>query len=253
MIVASAIGALAACGLLSSSDRLAYASHGIRGRSAVMMDLSPNQHPLKLAAIVYRPADDIDGLLATFASDLICQGNRVGGIVQRNTEGTGGTRESMELIDLMTGAAIRICRPLGSGAGACKLDPAGLAEAATAVSRAVAANVDLVIVNKFSEQEAAGGGLRAEIADAVAAGRPLLTAVPDECYDAWANFTGSFGTTLLCQRRIVEDWWREMSLREKRARVSAHFARTSAAAAARTLPFRPRSFADRHVGRLDRG
>jgi hypothetical protein len=135
-----------------------------------MMDLNPNLHPLKLAAIIYRPADDVDGLLANFASDLICEGNRVGGVVQKNTRGACGPRELMEMIDLMSGAAIRICQSLGSGAGACKLDPAGLAEAATAVSRAVAANVDLVIVNKFSKQEAAGGGLRAEIADAVTAG-----------------------------------------------------------------------------------
>ena len=218
-----------------------------------MMDLNPNPHPLKLAAIVYRPADDVDGLLAAFASDLICQGNRVGGIVRRTARGAGGTPESIELIDLMTGAAIRVCQPAGSAAGACKLDPAGLAEAAAAVSRAVAANVDLVIVNKFSKQDSAGGRLRAEIADAVAAGRPLLTAVPDESYDAWAFFTGNFGTTLLCERRIVEDWWREMSLREKRARVSAHFARTSPAAPGRTLPFRSRSLAGRHVGPLDRG
>jgi Protein of unknown function (DUF2478) len=220
-----------------------------------MMDLSPNLHPLKLAAIIYHPADDIDSLLATFASDLICEGNRIGGVVQKNTKGACGPRELMELIDLMTGAAIRICQPLGSGAGACKLDPAGLAEAATAVSRAVAANVDLVIVNKFSKQEAGGGGLRAEIADAVTAGRPLLTAMPDKCYDAWTAFTGSFGTTLLCERRIVEDWWREISLREKRARISAHFARTSVSSAAAdfagALALRSRSLADHHVGRLD--
>jgi nucleoside-triphosphatase THEP1 len=146
-----------------------------------MMDVNPGLHPLKLAAIIYRPVDDVDGLLATFASDLICEGSRVGGVVQRNTKGARGSRELMELIDLMTGESIRICQELGSGAGACKLDPAGLAEAATAVSRAVAANVDLVIVNKFSKQEAAGGGLRAEIAEAVMAGRPLLTAVPDKC------------------------------------------------------------------------
>jgi hypothetical protein len=79
--------------------------------------------------------------------------------------------------------------------------------------------------------------------------------VPDKCYDAWTKFTGSFGTTLVCERRIVEDWWREMSLREKRARISAHFARTStlAADAAATLPFRSRLLADHHIGRLDHG
>src|SRR5271157_1371128 len=98
------------------------------------MDLNHNLNPLNLAAIIYHPADDVDGLLATFASDLICEGNRIGGVVQKNTKGAYGPRELMELIDLMTGAAIRICQSLGSGAGACKLDPAGLAEATTAVS-----------------------------------------------------------------------------------------------------------------------
>ena len=100
-----------------------------------MIDWTANLHPLNLAAIVYRPADDVDGLLATLASDLICKGHRIGGIVQKNTRGDRGPRELMEVIDLMTGAAIRICQSLGKGAEACKLNPAGLAEAATAVTR----------------------------------------------------------------------------------------------------------------------
>jgi nucleoside-triphosphatase THEP1 len=216
-----------------------------------MINHSPNPHPLKLAAIIYRPADDVDSLLASFASDLICEGNRIGGIVQRNIKGAHGERERMEVIDLMTGTSIRICQSLGSGAAACKLDPAGLAEAATAVSRAVVAKVDLVVVNKFSKQEAAGNGLRAEIADAVMAGRPLLTAVPDKCYDAWTGFTGNFGTTLVCERRIVEDWWREMSLREKRARIFAHFDKTGASAPRARLPFGGGSLRDHDVRRLD--
>jgi nucleoside-triphosphatase THEP1 len=216
-----------------------------------MIDHSPNPHPLKLAAIIYRPADDVDSLLASFASDLICEGNRIGGIVQKNTKDKHGGRERMEVIDLMTGNSIRICQSLGSGAAACKLDPAGLAEAAIAVSRAVAAKVDLVVVNKFSNQEATGGGLRAEIADAVMAGRPLLTAVPDKCYDAWKGFTGNFGTTLVCERRIVEDWWREMSLREKRARIFAHFDKTGTSTPRTKLPLRGGSLRDHDVRRLD--
>jgi molybdate transport system ATP-binding protein len=192
-----------------------------------MIDWTENLHPLNLAAIVYRPADDVDSLLARFANDLICGGHRLGGIVQRNTKGDRGQRERMEVLDLMTGRAVRICQFLGKEAAACKLNPAGLAEAATAVTRAVGANVELVIVNKFSKQEAAGRGLRAEIADAVTAGLPLLTAVSDNCYDAWMSFTGGFGTTLLCERRIVEDWWEERSMRATRTRMGAQSKRAS--------------------------
>jgi Protein of unknown function (DUF2478) len=218
-----------------------------------MIDWTADLHPLKLAAIIYRPADDVDGLLATFASYLICEGHHIGGIVQRNVRGACGPHALMEVIDLMNGHAIRICQALGSGAGACKLNPAGLAEAATAISRAVAANVELVVVNKFSKQEAAGGGVRAEIAAAVTAGLPLVTAVPDKCYEAWTKFTGAFGTTLVCERRIVEDWWREVSLREKRARISAQFrhAPISISAADFGAAFRPPSLADHHIRRLD--
>jgi hypothetical protein len=216
----------------------------------MMNDWTADLHPLKLAAVIYRPADDVDGLLATFASDLICEGHRIGGVVQRNARGVCGPRALMEMIDLMGGGnAIRICQPLGSGANACKLDPAGLAEAATAVSRAIAARVELVVVNKFSKQEAAGGGLRAEIAAVIAAGLPLLTAVPEKCYDAWTKFTGAFGTTLVCERRIAEDWWREVSLQEKRARISAQFRKTSISVSADDFgsAFRPLSLADHHI------
>jgi nucleoside-triphosphatase THEP1 len=213
-------------------------------KGSTMIDWSESLRPLNLAAVVYRPADDVDSLLARFADGLIGKGHRLGGVVQRNTKDDRGQRERMEVIDLMTGRAVRICQFLGDGAAACRLNPAGLAEAATAVTRAVAADVELVIVNKFSKQEASGHGLRAEIADAVMAGFPLLTAVSDNCYEAWKSFTGGFGTTLLCERRIVEDWWQEMSVRAARARVTAELRGSSCTPLRRPLL----SFSDHHIG-----
>ena len=89
-----------------------------------------------------------------------------------------GKKIDMQLVDLISGKAIGISQTLGSGAAACKLDASGLAEAAQAVTRAVQSEVELVIINKFSKQEAGGHGLRGEFAEAIMAGRPLLTAVP---------------------------------------------------------------------------
>ncbi len=215
-----------------------------------MIDWTGNLHPLNLAAVIYRPADDVDELLARFASDLMRSGHRLGGIVQRNTKDDRGRRELMEVVDLMTGEVMRICQFLGKEAAACKLNSAALAEAAMAVSRAVSARVELVIVNKFSKQEAAGRGLRAEIADAVTAGLPLLTAVPDNCYDAWGRFTGGFGTTLLCEGRIIEDWWQEMSLRATQARIAARLRQGPVLPPGLNLdaPLPPApSFSDHHV------
>lgn len=177
-------------------------------------DIDPN----RLAAILYRPEDDVDTLLADFASDLLRGGQRLGGIVQRNLKDKAGRSIGMKAVDLLSGREISICQPLGSGATACKLDPGGLAEAALAVTRAINADVELIVINKFSKQEAAGHGLRSEFAEAILAGIPVLTAVPEKCFEAWVGFTGDRGTTLLCARYVIEGWWRETSSRMARLR-----------------------------------
>jgi molybdate transport system ATP-binding protein len=178
--------------------------------SLQLLDVEPN----RVAAVLYRPADDVDTLLDDFARDLLRAGERIGGIVQRNLKSEAGRQAGMLVIDLMTGREISICQALGSGATACKLDPAGLAEASLAVTRAVEDEVALVIVNKFSKQEAVGHGLRSEFADAIIAGLPVLTAVPEKCVDAWTAFTGDRGTTLLCARHVVDEWWCELASRK---------------------------------------
>jgi molybdate transport system ATP-binding protein len=187
-------------------------------------DINPNH----VAAIVYRPQDDVDALLADFASARLREGARIGGVVQRNLKDDAGRPSGMLVVDLLTGREISICQPLGTGATACKLDPAGLAEASLAISRAAAEDTALIIVNKFSKQEAAGHGLRSELAEAIIAGGPVLTAVPEKCLDAWRDFTGDLGTTLLCARHVVDEWWGEVSSR----RAGAHAALEAAAPSA---------------------
>jgi len=192
--------------------------------TADFSDINPNH----LAAILYRPEDDVDALLAEFASARLRDGDRIGGVVQRNLKDDAGRPNGMLVIDLLTGREISICQPLGRGATACKLDPAGLAEASIAVSRAIAEDAALIIVNKFSKQEAAGHGLRSELAEAIIAGGPVLTAVPEKCLDEWREFTGDLGTTLLCASHVIEEWWREVSLRRAGARAALQAAALSA-------------------------
>jgi hypothetical protein len=175
-----------------------------------VLDFDPN----RLAAVVYRPEDDVDTLLADFATDRLRAGERVGGVVQRNSKDGSGRLVGMQLVDLMTGRQIGIYQKLGTGSAACKLDTAGLAEATRAVTNAISADVSLIIVNKFSKQEASGRGLRSELADAVMAGRNVLIAVSAKCLDAWKDFTGDRGTTLLCARRVVDGWWQEVAYRD---------------------------------------
>lgn len=169
----------------------------------------PADQPPRLAALLYGPADDADVLLADFALDLVQRGVRVGGIAQRNLRDAAGKKSDMEVIDLADGHAISICLQLGPGSTACKLDTAGLAEAAVSVQQAIRAGVDLIVVNKFAKQEAEGAGLRNELADAIMSGIPVLTAVPQKCLDDWTAFTGGTGVTLPASREALEAWWRE--------------------------------------------
>ena len=166
---------------------------------------------LNLAAVIYQPADDVDQLLAAFAGQLRAQGRRIGGIVQRNLHDDQVPGKLMEVVDLLTNRAIPICQNLGPGSTACRLNQAGLADAAQAVTRAIDDGVELVIINKFGKTEVEGGGLRSEIASAVAAGLPVLTAVPRRFQDAWRAFTGGYGTTLACDGAIINDWWKQAS------------------------------------------
>jgi molybdate transport system ATP-binding protein len=172
-----------------------------------------NIDPNRFAAVVYRPQDDVDTLLSEFARDLQRSGRRLGGIVQVNGKDADGHKADMRVLDLASGEQISLWQSLGSGAASCKLDPAGLAEAAVAVSRAIAQDLDLIVINKFSKQEAAGKGLRSEFAEAIMSAVPVLTAVPEASLQAWVEFTGDRGTTLLCARAVVDDWWRDLSRR----------------------------------------
>lgn len=196
-------------------------------------ELDPN----RIAAVLYRPQDDVDKLLADFAQDLLSAGERIGGVVQSNLKDSAGRKIGMEAIDLVTGSPISICQPLGRGAMACKLDAGGLAEAAMAVARAIETRVDLIVINKFSKQEAGGGGLRNELADAVLSGIPVLTAVPEKVIDAWKAFTGDQGTLLLCERHVVEGWWHSLHSRMVLMRKAALAA----------PPVRETLFSDHHV------
>ena len=164
-----------------------------------------NINPNHLATVLYRPEVDVDALFADFADALLGEGERLGGVVQLNLKDETGRSNGMHVIDLSTGRQISICQPLGSGATACTLDPGRPAEASLAVSRAVAQDAALMIVNKFSKQEAAGHGLPSELAEAIIAG-PVLTAVPEKCFDAWKEFTGDRDTTLLCTPHVVDEW-----------------------------------------------
>ena len=161
----------------------------------------------RIAAVAYGPGENCDGLLSAFAHDLMRAGVRVAGLVHIGA-GSSCTDDDMELEALGTGQRISICQDLGSGsAGACRLDPSGLAEAAAALHRSLLKPTDLVVINKFGRMEAEGGGLIGEIGAAVSTGRPLVVGVPDRFRDAWDAYSGGMAEIVACTRAALDAWW----------------------------------------------
>lgn len=163
----------------------------------------------RIAAIVYGPDEDCDGMLADLAHDWLKDGVRVVGLVQINGGAATCDTMEMELEAIESGRRFNICQDLGAGsANACRLDPSGLAEAAGALRAALGQTVDVVVVNKFGRMEAEGQGLNAEIGEAVAAGLPLVIGVPKRFAEAWEAFAGGLDTRLACDPLAVEAWRR---------------------------------------------
>ncbi|MGE5515442.1 MAG: DUF2478 domain-containing protein [Bacteroidota bacterium] len=163
--------------------------------------------PAAIGAVVYGPDHPPETLLDGFAATLAARGFRVGGLTQQTAQADDGCVCRMDVTELDTGRRLSLSQALGAGSSSCSLDPNALAEASGALRRAVAAGVDLLFVNKFSKAEKSGRGLSAEMLEAMAAGVPLLTAVPGVFIGEWTAFTGGIGQVLMPTERALWRWW----------------------------------------------
>jgi hypothetical protein len=161
---------------------------------------------MPIAALVYSPEADPEAVLAEVVRLLQARGVALAGGIEHNS---GVCSSEMEL--LPSGVRMSISQDLGSGASGCRLDTTALAEAASAMRRAIEASPSLAVFNKFGGQEAAGGGLRDEMAAAVMAGVPVLTMVGERFMTQWLEFTGGDSVQLPCSVEAALDWWDSLS------------------------------------------
>lgn len=159
-----------------------------------------------LAAIVYEPGFPIDDFMAGLADAMRRRGLRLGGVVQHNTGDCGDGCLSMALEDLASGRQFPISEERGAASKGCRLDARGLAEAGGAIAATLTGGLDLVIVNKFGRQEMLGQGLRQEIAAAMLAELPVLTAVREDFLPAWRDFAGEDWQSLPPEVAAIEGW-----------------------------------------------
>ncbi len=180
---------------------------------------SPNRDSLGLmnsettmtpfAAAVYKPDTGDRMALLKFVEHLKSQNTRVGGILQEALFDSDGEIAGLNAIDVATGHRIPISRPAASE-DECGLDISALAETTGVIRNAIDEGVELVVVEKFGEQEQNGKGLIDEVMQTIAEGIPLLISVPHAALPLWQERTGGLGGVVAFDEEAFRQWWREM-------------------------------------------
>ncbi len=172
-------------------------------------------------AIPFIAGVKIDAVLTEVVITLRHEGAQVAGLLQRFGDLLPNGERSLWLQNTASGALRRIDQPRGSGATGCGLDTDALARAACDLRRVAESGADLVVVNRFGGSEARGRGMRAEIAEVMAAGIPLLVAVPADLLDAWADFIGAPAMLLPPHAHAILSWFRPLMRTRAHAKVTA--------------------------------
>jgi len=165
--------------------------------------------PSRLAAVFFERDEDVDAAIRDFLAAASRRGARAAGLVQEH--GDGGDIHDIHVRDLTTGARIAIMQDLGPEATGCRVDPRGIAVAAAWLASAIASGPDLVLVNRFCRLESEGGGMLAEIGEAVVQGLPVVVCVPARYRAAWNAFAGGLDAPLRARGADLEAWWAEIA------------------------------------------
>lgn len=165
--------------------------------------------PVPFAAAVY-PAKKGDRTgLARFVAALKKENVCVGGLLQEKTQVGETGMWLVEAVDIATGRRIPVNQPTPENwrDRVCSLDVSALAETTASLRQAIRNKVELIVVEKFGDAERDGGGLTDDVLRAIAAGIPVVIAVPDTNLDAWNDRSGNMGDVLGCDEKELLGWW----------------------------------------------
>jgi hypothetical protein len=159
-----------------------------------------------VAVVIWEAGEAADERMAALVAACRARGVAVSGLIQHNEGDCALPGFSMALEDMGSGRLIPLVDQGPVPAQSCRLDVAGLAEAAAclAVERHLAS--DLVVVNKFGRQESLGRGLREEMAALVMAGVPLLTSVRASLLPDFEAFIGEDYVAVAPTAEAVSQW-----------------------------------------------
>jgi hypothetical protein len=162
--------------------------------------------PTPIAALPAQDSENVQALMRSFAQELARGGLRVAGLTQMRGPDASG-RSRIFLRDVANGADYVISQDLGPGSVACNLDTGELAMACAAVERAARAGADLIVVSKFSKQEAERGGLCDAFRAAMSARIPVIAAVSPHFREEWRVFAGPLAEDVAPTRDALAEWW----------------------------------------------
>lgn len=166
---------------------------------------------IQAAAVVYRFGEHDRRALIDFARELVESGCRLGGMVQEAYFDESGRRTHIDSVDLATGDHVMINQPSRNwDCKECTLDTAALADAGAPLRRALVDRPDLVIAEKFGDQEETGAGLADDILAVIAEGLPILVLVPEPALPDWRDMTGGEIAEIPCEAAAIRRWWREV-------------------------------------------
>lgn len=160
----------------------------------------------RIGYVIYERNQRPDVLLREAAGRLKAAGARVGGLLQDGQESDGSCCATMFAEDIGTGRRVQIYEDRGSGTRGCRLDPAGLAEAAGWLREAIEARPDVLFINRFGRQETLGRGLLDEIGAAVVAEIPVVIAVNQALLPEWLAYVGEDAVPLLPEPEEIKAW-----------------------------------------------
>ncbi|MGO4833300.1 DUF2478 domain-containing protein, partial [Rhizobiaceae sp. 2RAB30] len=152
----------------------------------------------EVAAVVYRPGENPDDVIAAFLLGLVDRGFDVAGLMQKQKAG------HCELLVVprlpMPGKLLSVALD-----GATHWD-----DVLDQVATDAAALPDIVVLNRFGWREANGGGLLDVLLDAADRGTPVLIAVPKALFEDWLALTQGMTARLNCDRKSLDRWWNRL-------------------------------------------
>lgn len=159
-----------------------------------------------ICLVVYDRECRPDAMLRRAVHRLEAAGLLVRGLLQEGRPGDALSCASLFLDDIGTGRRIEVFEKRGTEARGCRLDASGLAEAAAWVREAIAAQPDVLFINRFGRQEAEGQGLLDEIGAAATAGISMVVAVNRTLLPIWHAFAGEDATAFATTSDEIETW-----------------------------------------------